>query len=169
MLSANPDLTAREVKQILVQTADKIGNPAEYINGHSRKYGYGMVNAERAVSEALRRRGMSSPTITPNPTGQPVNPGGKSNIFEVNVNQTPRTGWGIQVGVYSNYDNVLALVAKLKQQFGQAVNVVVSTQNGRQIYKVVVGAYANINEASIMQSRLTQAGYQGFIKNLADV
>lgn len=176
MLSANPDLTAREVKQILMQTADKIGNPAEYINGHSRKYGYGMVNAERAVSEALRRRGMSSPTIMSNPTtlqsnspSQNVNPGSTSNIFDVNANQTQRTGWGIQVGVYSNYDNVLSLVAKLKQQFGQAVNVVVSTQNGRQIYKVVVGTYANINEASIMQSRLTQAGYQGFIKNLADV
>jgi len=120
---------------------------------------------------------MSSPTVMPNPTPQPnpqtnpqpVNTGGKSNVFEVNANQIPRTGWGIQVGVFSNYDNVLSMVAKLKQEFGQTVNVVVSTQNGRQIYKVVVGAYANINEATIMQSRLTQAGYQGFIKNLADV
>ncbi|AEE52191.1 S8 family serine peptidase [Haliscomenobacter hydrossis] len=185
MLTANPDLTAREVKQILTQTADKIGNPAEYINGHSRKYGYGMVNAERAVAEAMRRRGMNTPTPMPNPTPtqpiaqpnptpqprptpQPVNTGGSS-VFEVNVNQMPRSGWGVQIGVYSNYDNVLSLVAKIKQQFGQAVFVVVSNQNGRQLYKVVVGAYANVNEASIMQSRLTQSGYQGFVKNLADV
>nr|HPH21342.1 SPOR domain-containing protein [Haliscomenobacter sp.] len=178
MLTANPDLTAREVKQILTQTADKIGNPAEYVNGHSRKYGYGMVNAERAVAEAMRRRGTSTPTPMPNPTPtpqpnptptpQPVNTGGSS-VFEVNVNQMPRSGWGVQIGVYSNYDNVLSLVAKIKQQFGQAVFIVVSNQNGRQLYKVVVGAYANVNEASIMQSRLTQSGYQGFVKNLADV
>lgn len=183
MLTANPDLTAREVKQILIQTADKIGNPGEYINGHSRKYGYGMVNAERAVAEAMRRRGIATPTPMPNPTPQPtpqpqpnpqpqtqpVSSGGGSSVFEVNVNKKPSSGWGVQIGVYSNYDNVLALVAKLKQQFGQPVFVVVSNQNGRQLYKVVVGAYTNINEASIMQSRLTQAGYQGFVKNLADV
>lgn len=179
MLSANPDLTAREVKQILVQTADKIGNPAEYVNGHSRKYGYGMVNAERAVAEALRRRGTSTPTPTPqpnpqpqpqpNPQPQPVNTGTGSTVFEVNANQMPRSGWGVQVGVYSNYDNVLSLVAKIKQQFGQAVYVAVSNQGGRQVYKVVVGAYANVNEATIMQTRLAQAGYQGFVKNMADV
>lgn len=176
MLSANPDLTAREVKQILVQTADKIGNPAEYVNGHSRKYGYGMVNAERAVAEALRRRGTSTPTPTPQPnpqpqpSPQPVNTGTTgSKVFEVNANQMPRSGWGVQIGVYSNYDNVLSLVAKIKQQFGQAVYVAVSNQGGRQVYKVVVGAFANVNEATIMQTRLAQAGYQGFVKNMADV
>jgi cell division septation protein DedD len=112
---------------------------------------------------------LNNPQSNPQPQTQPVNSGGGSSVFEVNVNQKPSSGWGVQIGVYSNYDSVLSLVAKLKQQFGQPVFVVVSNQNGRQLYKVVVGAYANINEASIMQSRLTQAGYQGFVKNLADV
>jgi cell division septation protein DedD len=122
------------------------------------------------VAEALRRRGSSSPTpiLQPQPQPQPVNTGG-STVFEVSVSQMPRSGWGVQVGVFSNYDNVLSLVAKLKQQFGQGVYIVVANQGSRQLYKVVVGAYANINEATIMQSRLTQAGYQGFVKNLADV
>ena len=73
---------------------------------------------------------------------------------------------GASPGVYSNYDNVLSLVAKLKQQFGQPVYVVVSNQNGRQLYKVVVGAYANINEASIMQSRLAQAWISVYLRKL---
>ncbi|MGD1858788.1 MAG: S8 family serine peptidase [Leptolyngbyaceae cyanobacterium] len=66
MLSANPTLTAREVKQILQQTADKIiDNGADpqlgtrygaYDNqGHSQWFGYGRVNASRAVKEARRR------------------------------------------------------------------------------------------------------------------
>lgn len=55
ILSANPNLTAKEVKQILIDTADKIGDPADYIDGHSMKFGYGRVNAGKAVQEALNR------------------------------------------------------------------------------------------------------------------
>jgi subtilisin family serine protease len=56
ILSANPNLTAKEVKQILIETADKVGDPSEYINGHSLKFGYGKVNAAKAVQAALDRR-----------------------------------------------------------------------------------------------------------------
>nr|WP_225906791.1 S8 family serine peptidase [Thermoleptolyngbya sp. PKUAC-SCTB121] len=66
VLSVNPDLTAREVKQILQETADKIVDPdpdpqlglrfGTYdASGHSKWFGYGKVNAARAV-EAARRR-----------------------------------------------------------------------------------------------------------------
>ena len=67
MLSANPDLTAREVKQILQETTDKIIDPnpdpqlglryGAYDNkGHSQWFGYGKVNALKAVQAAQRRR-----------------------------------------------------------------------------------------------------------------
>lgn len=60
VLSANPDLTAQEVKQILQDTADKIidnsSDPQLSINGgtydsngHSQWFGYGKVNAAKAV------------------------------------------------------------------------------------------------------------------------
>ena len=53
ILSENPNLTAAEVKQILEMTADKIGDPSEYDeNGFSPKYGYGRVNALKAVQAA---------------------------------------------------------------------------------------------------------------------
>ena len=66
VLSANPTLTAREVKQILQQTADKIidNTPDPQLgfrygtydnNGHSQWFGYGRVNAYKAVLEARRR------------------------------------------------------------------------------------------------------------------
>lgn len=66
MLSANPNLTAREVKQILQQTADKITDTAPDPqlglshgtydnNGHSWWFGYGRVNAFRAVAAAKRQ------------------------------------------------------------------------------------------------------------------
>ncbi|HEY9762505.1 MAG TPA: S8 family serine peptidase [Trichocoleus sp.] len=66
VLSANPNLTAREVREILQSTADKIvdPNPDPQLglhygtydkNGHSQWFGYGKVNAFKAVQEARRR------------------------------------------------------------------------------------------------------------------
>lgn len=58
ILSVNPDLTAVDVRGILRTTSDKIdpANGNYDPNGHSRIYGYGRVNARRAVEEANRRR-----------------------------------------------------------------------------------------------------------------
>ncbi|QLE58816.1 S8 family serine peptidase [Nostoc sp. TCL26-01] len=67
VLSANPDLTAQQVKRILETTADKIVDPepdpqlglqaGKYDeNGHSQWFGYGKVNAARAVQAALQQR-----------------------------------------------------------------------------------------------------------------
>ena len=67
VLSANPRLTAREVRQILEQSADKIvdANPDPQLgfqkgtyekNGRSDWFGYGKVNAANAVKMAIKRR-----------------------------------------------------------------------------------------------------------------
>ncbi|MBE9230600.1 S8 family serine peptidase [Cuspidothrix issatschenkoi LEGE 03284] len=63
VLSANPDLTAQQVKRILQDTADKIvdNSPDPQLgmrggtynsNGHSQWFGYGKVNAAKAVRVA---------------------------------------------------------------------------------------------------------------------
>jgi hypothetical protein len=59
MLSANPDLTAQQVKDILRATADRIDMTQDelaignYDGGHSKFYGGGRVNAYKAVQAAL--------------------------------------------------------------------------------------------------------------------
>jgi len=54
VLSANPKLTSEQVRSVLQETADKIGPKSAYKpNGHSNKFGYGRVNAARAVARAL--------------------------------------------------------------------------------------------------------------------
>jgi subtilisin family serine protease len=68
VLSANPALTAAQVKDILQSTADRIvdrstdpmtGNACGTYDadGRSRWFGHGKVNAAKAVAEAVRRRG----------------------------------------------------------------------------------------------------------------
>jgi len=67
VLSANPDLSAAEVKEILQATADKIVDPDPDIvlgtnrgqynsEGRCDWFGFGKVNAARAVAEARKRR-----------------------------------------------------------------------------------------------------------------
>lgn len=71
VLSANPDLTAGQVKLILQQTADKImdANPDPQLSlrggtydakGHSQWFGYGKVNAAKAVQAASQLRAVAS-------------------------------------------------------------------------------------------------------------
>lgn len=68
VISANPDLTAAEVKDVLQASADKIvdqdpdivlgTNRGQYDSrGHSGWFGFGKVNAARAVAEAQERGG----------------------------------------------------------------------------------------------------------------
>ena len=96
VLSVNPNLTAREVKQILQQTADRITDPRPDPqlglqhgtygnNGHSQWFGYGRVNAQKAVQEARRRLWagrtyqrtveLSEAAPTPIPDNQPTGVG----------------------------------------------------------------------------------------------
>lgn len=53
-LSANPKLTSEELRGILRSTADKIGRGYDS-KGFSREFGYGRVNAARAVDQAKAR------------------------------------------------------------------------------------------------------------------
>jgi subtilisin family serine protease len=63
IISANPNLTAKQVKKIIRETADKIideeidpilnANRGNYdTNGHSKWFGYGKINAYKAVKKA---------------------------------------------------------------------------------------------------------------------
>jgi hypothetical protein len=50
--SANPDLTAVAARRIVEATADKVGGVMYDANGHNTRYGFGRVNAARAVAAA---------------------------------------------------------------------------------------------------------------------
>lgn len=55
MLSVKPSLSRDDVKQILANSADKIGSAAGYDGrGHSVEFGFGRVNTESAVAAAKR-------------------------------------------------------------------------------------------------------------------
>ncbi|MBT33887.1 MAG: peptidase S8, partial [Thalassobius sp.] len=56
IFSVNPELSSLEVKNIIIQTADKIdADNAKYDkNGHSEYLGFGRINAQKAVEMAIK-------------------------------------------------------------------------------------------------------------------
>ncbi len=204
ILSANPDLTAKEVKEILEKTADKIGAPSEYVNGHSTKFGYGRVNADKAVAEALRRKDgvLSSNNGTTPSTGSSTSSGSSSgvgttgtttgstgstgSVFESNPELEPNVtsghglylftvdkqypkGYGVQIGAFSEYGNVLVRAERFKREFGEPVVVQISEIGGRTVYKMVIGTFDTFRQAQTLQSTMREMGVRGFVRNLAEL
>ena len=159
MLTANPNLTAKQVKEILINTADKIGHPTEYVNGHSRRYGYGRVNADKAVAEAIRYLDSGGvDTIV-----EPAVASGQG-LFRFSVTRQPSVGFGVQIGVFAEYGNVLIQVEKLQKVFGnQPVIVNINELGGRTVYKVLLGQFTARNEASKMLNFMQSKGFNGFV------
>ena len=60
MLSVNPSLIPDQIRQILIQSADKIGKNANYINGFDTHRAYGKVNATNALKLLLKSRKIES-------------------------------------------------------------------------------------------------------------
>jgi subtilisin family serine protease len=61
VLAVNPNLTRGQVREILQQTADKIGPANSYdARGHSNNFGFGRVNAARAVGAAGKRAAVTT-------------------------------------------------------------------------------------------------------------
>lgn len=203
MLSENPDLTAKEVKDILSQTADKIGSPQDYdARGHSRKFGYGRVNALAAVTEAIRRRGGGGNTDTENPsTGTVPTPpappvvttppttgsttGGSTStgttpaptptmasgrgIFRFSVQRQEPAGYGVQMGAFREYGNVLIYAERMQKLFGEPIVVSINELAGETVYKIVVGVFNSREEARVLKQTMADNDVTGFIRNIKDL
>ena len=203
MLSENPDLTSKQVKEILCKTADKIGSPQEYdANGHSKKFGYGRVNALAAVREAISRRGGSgssdsqdtstttgptttTPPVVTNPTSGSTTTGSGSTstssgststsissgrgIFRFSVQRQEPTGFGVQMGAFREYGNVLIYAERMQKLFGEPIIVSINQLAGETVYKIVVGVFNSREEARSLKQIMANHGVTGFIRNIKDL
>jgi len=164
ILTANPALTAAEVKEILTQTADQVGGPSEYINGHSLKFGHGRVNADKAVAEALRRKdsGNEPPVVDDSVMA------GRG-IFRFQVRRQEPKGYGVQIGAFAEYGNVLIQAEKLESLFNAPVIVSINQLNGKTVYKIVIGAFSDKKDAKTLLNRVKDQGINGFVRAIKDL
>lgn len=160
ILSANPDLTAQEVKQILQQTADKVGNENDYVEGYSLRFGYGRVNADRAVAEALKRADAGGAVVEE----ETVSGGGK--LYRFDVKPQAKKGYGIQTGVYAQYGNVLIQTNKLRKRFDKNTIVSINELEGKTVYKLIIGSFSTKKSAKAFLKTVKNEGIDGFVVNL---
>jgi subtilisin family serine protease len=182
ILSANPNLTAREVKQILCQTADKIGSPSEYVNGQSLKFGFGRVNAGRAVQEAFNRAGKFTPSSTPTTPSTPTTstttstssslpsspPAGNGLFKFMSSTRVASKGFAVQTGSFNQWVNVRSISATLETKFKNPVLThIVGSGTTTTIYRVLVGQFSTLAEANKLLGVMKANGVAGFVKDLS--
>jgi cell division protein FtsN len=85
------------------------------------------------------------------------------------VRKQPAQGWGVQIGAFYEYGNVLIQAEKLQKQFGEPVIVSINELNGKTVYKVVVGDYATDAPARELLKRVKAAGISSFLRKIADL
>jgi len=69
VLSVNPDLGIDDVKAVMTKSCDKIGGVTYGSDGRNQYYGYGRINAYKAVSNAMASL-VASMTASPEPAAQ---------------------------------------------------------------------------------------------------
>ena len=93
LLSRNPELTAAEVRDALISTADKVGRVTyDPITGFHQEYGYGRVNAEAALGAITADT--TGPTVTSVDItwhGGDINPGDQRVVITCTFSE--RTVW----------------------------------------------------------------------------
>ncbi len=109
MLSLNPDLTWQEVRNYMRETADKIDQgQGNYINGYSEQYGFGRVNARKAL-KALQPNGgkVIEKEISPNLDIPDNNREGVTSMIEIEEEGTIVSIMSIAVNISHSYQGDL--------------------------------------------------------------
>lgn len=129
MLSADPTLTAVEVKELLIATADRdldldseteVPVRGDFIDGHSPWFGAGKVRADRAVAATLARAPSSSLTLVGPRTQKPI----------------PQRPQALAVAVSNGQSGIVKQVrigVRLKHPRPRDVAVVLEVPDGRQV------------------------------------
>ncbi|MEZ4918710.1 MAG: S8 family serine peptidase [Saprospiraceae bacterium] len=114
MLTANSQLTVAAIRNILRSTSDKIGSSSSYNGqGHSIYYGYGRINALKAVQMARQNSNIPSsgtvtttPTTPPSTTTPPTSGGSTSGGGEVPKAKVVSTFLNVRSGPSTTYPKV---------------------------------------------------------------
>lgn len=112
----------------------------------------------------------SPPYTAPPPTPRLENEIGNAyGLFEFKVKRANRSGYGVQVGVYAQYGNVLRAVERLEQQFNRQILVNINTLHGQIVYKVIAGGFLSRSDAANFQQQISTGSTDYFIVDLARI
>jgi len=130
-----------------------------------------------SIAEVSRPAPPPPTTTTTTPSYIPAPPtprieneiGNASGLFEFKVKRANRFGYGVQVGVYAQYGNVLRAVERLEQQFNRQILVNINTLNGQVVYKVIAGGFASYGNANDFKRQISTSYTDYFVVDLAQI
>lgn len=99
----------------------------------------------------------------PSPVRQDSNPAGSGPAPPVKRN------FGVQVGVFSNYDNTIRQVEQLEKRVRLPVNVFVSEHQSKKVYRIIIGVFKSQNEALQYAGQLRRQSIKAMIKDLTEL
>lgn len=103
------------------------------------------------------------------PKKQPSTAMGVSNIglYEFSIKRQKPEGFGIQVGVFYDYENVIKESEKLEMRTGKKVVLSVANINGKLAYRLLLGVFSTNEEAEKFLPTLKAKGYNsGIVRDL---
>lgn len=108
-------------------------------------------------------------TITTNTNVSPPEPNmdSETGLFEFTVKRAHSAGYGVQIGVFAEYGNVLREVERLTKLFNSQILVNINQLKGQTVYKVIVGHFPTRQEAESLQYNMALKGTNGFIADLS--
>lgn len=78
------------------------------------------------------------------------------------------TYYGVQVAIFSSYNNAVPFVTRLEGRISERVDIFVNDEDYyKPIYKVVVGKYLDQNQAKTESQKLEQQGYRCQVLDLS--
>lgn len=93
-----------------------------------------------------------------------------SNLYKVDIKQSEKRGFGIQVTSLSDANNVLPIINKLQAQWPSKVLVnVVKNEFGEATYKVFVGPFADKKTAEAQQKKVAKSYKKTMIIDLEEI
>ena len=90
-------------------------------------------------------------------------------IFELDVKYKSKQGYSVQIGLYAQYENVLAEVNKFKSMYNQNVYVHIAKRNGVTVYRLLLGNFINKVNADQLEAQIKNQGLDCFVSDLSKI
>ena len=75
----------------------------------------------------------------------------------------------MQIGLYAQYENVLAEVNKFKSMYNQNVYVHITKRNGVTVYRLLLGNFINKLNADQLEAQIKNQGLDCFVSDLSKI
>ncbi len=88
-------------------------------------------------------------------------------LYEIAVRRQQSKGYGVQIGMFSNYERVLEQASLLKRKYSKKTMVHVAKYKGDVVYRLLIGEFNTRREAAYFRNDLRRDNIDGLLKDLS--